>query len=102
MKLEDKNYDEKLQHRSNRFLDFYVFICVPTKFPMCYRKVLNGFSNLFPKMSPIAPQFVPHALTNIILLEPLKERECSIVYVWSDNFYIEESPKFQNSFELGD
>jgi hypothetical protein len=38
---------------------------------------------------------------NIILLEPMKERECSIVYIWSDSFYIEESPKFQNSYELG-
>jgi hypothetical protein len=68
---------------------------------MCYHKVLNGFPNLFPKKFKIAPQFVPHAFPNIILLEPMKEREHSIMYIWSDNFYIEESPKFQNSFELG-
>lgn len=56
---------------------------------------------MFLKKFPIALQFVPHAFPNIILLEPMKERECSIVYIWSDSFYIEESPKFQNSFELG-
>ncbi len=64
-------------------LDFFellfVFICVPTKFPMCYHKVLNGFPNLFPKMFPIPIQFVPHAFPNIILLEPMKERGCSII-----------------------
>jgi hypothetical protein len=47
-------------------------------FPVCSHQVckcsqhVSQVLNVFPNVFPIAPHFVPYALPNIVLLEPIK------------------------------